>query len=160
MLRDRLDVRIQRSKESLVRTLEVLRRIVEDLAGALGEFQSGAFAHWTTGGDLDAESMEMIKDVAMCGDGGSLTFRQVCCAVEGMVCFCRKEVEEVKAVVVGDIVAACARYRGEESRRYRTQGWWEVRVVAWATDVYFERDDVERNMATMAADAGLPYFVK
>jgi hypothetical protein len=38
------------------------------------------------------------------------------------------------------------------------EAYWELRVTAWVTDLYLERDEVERYMAMMAADAGLPYF--
>ena len=175
VLSRRLDSRIQENKEELVKSLETLRRIVRDMAAALEAFREGMWADIA----CDDDAHEVLRDVSMreeqvsqrstttslMSTTTSLTHRQVCCTVDGVVGMCWREVEEVKRLVVEDIVRACEGYRkvkgtGGEGGVYATREYWELRVLAWVTDVYLERDKVERNMKTMAVDAGLPYYVK
>lgn len=158
LLSRRLDSRIHAHEAELVGLLENLRRIVLELHAALGAFREGA---WNDGQRFDDRQRELLSDIVMC-ERGSLTYRQVCHAVEATVRMCEREVEEVKALVVRDFVDACGRYRDSSDGRGHVQlmeeAYWELRVTAWVTELYLERDEVERNMAMMAADAGLPYF--
>ena len=171
VLSRRLDARIQENKEELVKSFETLRRIVRDMAAALEAFREGMWADIA----CDDDAHEVLRDVSMrealdsqrsaTSTTTSLTHRQVCRTVEGVVEMCWREVEEVKKLVVEDVVRACEGYRkvkgaGGEGGVYATREYWELRVLAWVTDVYLERDKVERNMKAMAVDAGLPYYVK
>ena len=161
LLSNHLDAKIQAQKVELVGLLGTLRRIMFDLRAALDAFREDA---WKDGPRCSERQRELLSDIIMC-DRGSLTYRQVCHAVEAAVDMCEREVEEVKALVVQDFVDACGRYRDSSDDGGRTvktklmeEAYWELRVGAWVTDLYLERDEVERNMAMMAADAGLPYF--
>lgn len=171
MLSKRLDARVEQHKAELLTILAGLRGIVRDLHTAFDAFREGV---WENGILCDGRQREALSDMIMC-ERGSLTYRQVCNAVEGMIGMFEREVEEGKALVVDEFLDACERYRGlddgrrsmEDARNARNTGhvskfmereYWEVRVLAWVTDVFLERDVVERNMVAMAADAGLPYF--
>jgi hypothetical protein len=164
LLSRRMDARIQGQNAELVGLLETLRRIVLDMRGALDVFREAA---WQGGPGCDARQRELLSDTVMC-ERGALTYRQVCLAVDATVRMCAREVEEVKALVVRDLVDACQRCRGDggnggngsnaSDSELMEEAYWELRVTAWVTDLYLERDEVERYMAMMAADAGLPYF--
>lgn len=163
LLRKRLETRIRTQREKLVNLLESLRQTVRAMDGALTAFREGVWA--TLDGDIDDHAREHLRDMAMCSHW---THRQVCCAMERVVGMCGREVDEAKALVVEDFLHACdalassqgAASGGGGHDAWNTREYWEIHVLTWMTDVFVERDEVERTMAAMAADASLPYYRK
>jgi len=153
LLEKRLEHRVRANKAALLATLESLRESVREMHDALYGFREGVWEHLEESGDSEKNQREYLRDVIMCS---SLTHRQVCTAVGEMVGSCEREVEDAKALVVRDFVEACDAIGSNAS--YAEKEYWELRVLAWMTEVHMDKEAIEGNMAAMAADAGLAYF--